>query len=215
MRRRLDFLYVGGLKTLRPGMRWALGLSVLAALVALALPSPDVVPGGPGANGDGSGSGVGSSASGATSGPAVPYQTKTHQALPEQLARLDLEPAVGDPFADGTQAALEAIRPVPPTAPTPILAPVLPSPPSLNYRFLGLLMDPQGLRKVFLARADKEFLVEKGSLLEEGYLVEAITAEEVKLVYEPLQHRVSIPIPVTEGSTNSGGNGSTYPNPGR
>ncbi|WP_423598379.1 hypothetical protein [Roseateles sp. MS654] len=65
----------------------------------------------------------------------------------------------------------------------------------MNYRYLGQLIDPQGQRKVYLARADKDLLVEAGTRLDEGYRVEAITDDEVRLIYDSLQQRAVIRIP--------------------
>ena len=65
---------------------------------------------------------------------------------------------------------------------------------------LGQFIDPQGQRKVYLARPDKDLLVEAGTRLDEGYRVEAITDDEIRLVYEPLQQRTVIRIPAASPS---------------
>lgn len=57
------------------------------------------------------------------------------------------------------------------------------------------MLDPEGSRKVYLIRADKDVLVQSGTRLEEGYVVEAITDDEIRLIYEPLQQRAVIRIP--------------------
>lgn len=70
----------------------------------------------------------------------------------------------------------------------------------MNYRYLGQFIDPQGQRKVYLARPDKDLLVETGTRLDEGYRVEAITEDEIRLFHEPLQQRAVIRIPAAAPS---------------
>ncbi|HEY1395235.1 MAG TPA: hypothetical protein VF536_03935, partial [Roseateles sp.] len=87
-----------------------------------------------------------------------------------------------------------------PPSPAPPPPPPPPQAPALNYRYLGQFIDPQGQRKVYLARSDKDVLVETGTRLDEGFRVEAITDDEIRLVYEPLQQRTVIRIPAASPS---------------
>jgi hypothetical protein len=182
----MSFGLVASFGKMRPGMRWALGLSLLVsgmallptsekpeAAVAIAMAQPsDAAPGVP------------------ASPPII------RAVLPGQLAVQALERAERDPFE--LPAPPPVAAPVAPPAPPP---PAPPSAPALNYRYLGQLLDLQGQRRVYLARSDgKEVMVERGTRLDEGYLVEAITPAEIKLVYEALQQRLSIPIPISNPS---------------
>ncbi|WP_056193252.1 hypothetical protein [Pelomonas sp. Root1237] len=57
------------------------------------------------------------------------------------------------------------------------------------------MLDPDGHQKIYLARQNKDVLVEPGMVLEEGYRVEAITDDEIRLLHEALQQRAVIRIP--------------------
>ena len=179
---------------LRPGLRWALGLSAAASAWALLSPAdPPVVaattPPPSGQSGP------------ITPAPRPPTSVSTTSArpglaaqplaaLPARLPEHPLEAADRDPFSIPQPPA-----PPPPTPPPPPPPPPPPQAPPLNYRYLGQLIDPQGQRKVYLARADKDLLVEAGTRLDEGYRVEAITDDEVRLIYDSLQQRAVIRIP--------------------
>lgn len=186
--------------SMRPAVRWALLISLGATVLALIWPGN--TPGRPLAmvKMDMATSGGSSLPSGRPNEAVVMRGQPSKPPLPEQLPALILEPAEGDPFAIvPTSPPPQALAAV---VAMPQLAPATPTLPSLNYRYLGQLMDPQGERKVYVARGgdNKELLLEKGTRLDEGYVVEAITTEAIGLIYEPLQHRVSIPIPVANGS---------------
>lgn len=115
--------------------------------------------------------------------------------LPVELVALPLEPARRDVFipvaapAPSAPAAITA-APLPP-APPPTVAQA----PSINLRFLGTMLDPEGKRLVYLARGDAAVLVGAGDRLDEGYVVESLTPDSVVLVYPPLNTRATITIP--------------------
>lgn len=122
--------------------------------------------------------------------------------LPERLPRPSLEPASFDPFV-GVRPAPPAPPPSPvavaPLVATPVMAPVAPT---LNYRYLGGMTDPSGERRVYLARGDSAVAVSVGARLDEGYVVEAIDSEAVRLHYPPLDAHVRIPIPAHQEENN-------------
>ena len=64
----------------------------------------------------------------------------------------------------------------------------------MSLRFLGSMVTPAGERLVYLARGDTAVPVVVGDRLEEGYVVSALTAEAVTLVYPPMELRVIVPI---------------------
>ncbi len=181
-------------KGLRPGLRWALGLSAVASAWAMLAPAdPPVVAATAPAPGQGGPNSPAPRPPMPTTAPttvpttvpmnartAAPGQALALAAVPARLPEQPLEPADRDPFA--------IPQPPPPQAP------------ALNYRYLGQFIDPQGQRKVYLARPDKDLLVEAGTRLDEGYRVEAITDDEIRLVYEPLQQRTVIRIPAASPS---------------
>lgn len=187
---------------LRPGLRWALGLSAAASAWAMLAPAdPPVVAATVPASAGQAGS-TGLSGQGAPSSPAprppttpatrpgAPGQTLALASVPGRLPEQPLEPADRDPFAIPQPPAPPPPPPAPPPPPPPP-----PQAPALNYRYLGQFVDPQGQRKVYLARPDKDVLVEAGTRLDEGFRVETITDDEIRLVYEPLQQRTVIRIP--------------------
>ncbi|HET9644604.1 MAG TPA: hypothetical protein VFP68_14915 [Burkholderiaceae bacterium] len=68
----------------------------------------------------------------------------------------------------------------------------------MTYRYLGQMTDPSGHRRVYLSAGSGDVLVSVGTRLDEGYVIEAITAEAIGLNYPPLGARVSIPIPIPD-----------------
>ena len=65
----------------------------------------------------------------------------------------------------------------------------------MTVRYLGTMTTPAGDRLVMLARGDTTVPVQPGTRLDEGYVVETISADAVRLVYPPLGTTVDIPIP--------------------
>lgn len=73
--------------------------------------------------------------------------------------------------------------------------PAAPTAPPLAYRYLGQMVDPSGTRYVYLGKADRELPVAVGTRLEEGYVVESIGPEGIRLHYPPLDAHAVIPLP--------------------
>ena len=65
----------------------------------------------------------------------------------------------------------------------------------MTWRYLGTMITPAGQRLVMLARGDTTVTVQPGTRLDEGYVVEAIGSDAVRLVYPPLGTVVDVPIP--------------------
>ena len=97
-----------------------------------------------------------------------------------------------DPFAGATVSA--PVAPPPPAASVPA-APPPPPPPVQDYRFLGRVVGPDGSLQILLGSGDKAVAVAKGTVLDNGYLVDSITKDAVGLVFAPLDVRTSISIP--------------------
>jgi hypothetical protein len=53
---------------------------------------------------------------------------------------------------------------------------------------------PAGPRLVMLARGDEVAFIQAGARLDDGYVVEAIGADAVRLVYPPLGMKVELPV---------------------
>lgn len=176
---------------MRPWLRWLLAASALASAVALWW--PDSV----------SQAVSRSEAAAASSQAAVDAAIEPvastgnglpRAALPPRLRAATLDPASFDPFI--------GVQPPPPPPPKPqpvpvVVAPPPPAPtaPPLAYRYLGQMVDPAGKRLVYLGKGDKDVLVAVGTQLDEGYVVESITADGIQLHYPPLDVRAVINIP--------------------
>lgn len=82
-----------------------------------------------------------------------------------------------------------------------VSAPVLkaqettPPPPMLNYRYIGQMTGPDGVAYVYLARSDSAVRIQAGTVLEDGYIVERIDSDAVKLQHHASSGKVKIPIP--------------------
>lgn len=124
----------------------------------------------------------------------VPQSLPALPPLPIALAVLTLEPAKRDIFIPATSAAAPVPAAPASAAPTPPPPPP-PQAPTLGLRFLGTMLDPEGKRLVYLARGDAAVLVGAGDRLDEGYVVDSVTADSVVLIYPPLNTRATIAIP--------------------
>ena len=111
-----------------------------------------------------------------------------------------LDKAAFDPFV--------GVQPPPPPPPKPFVGPIYvappppPAAPPLTYRYVGQMLDPSGKQLVYLGKADKDFPVIVGTRLDEGYVVEAITADGIRLHYPPLDARAVINIPAAKDSSS-------------
>lgn len=106
-----------------------------------------------------------------------------------------------DPFADKAALASFAAKVATDAGVAPQLRPdataPAPRPPQMGYRFIGVFSGPDGVRHVYIANGDNTVAAVPGQVLSEGYVVEELAAEQVKLVYPPLQYKVAIPIPAS------------------
>lgn len=120
--------------------------------------------------------------------------------LPRELAPWQIEPASRDPFAPVAPPAQPVVAA--PVAPAPVvLTPPPPPPPAapgINLRYLGRMTTPEGRHVVLLARGDAALTVQVGTTLEEGYVVQAVGSDAVRLVYPPLGTVVDVPIPTPQ-----------------
>jgi hypothetical protein len=66
----------------------------------------------------------------------------------------------------------------------------------MQWRYFGSMTTPAGERLVMLARGDNNgAVVQAGSQLDDGYVVQAIGSDAVRLVYPSLGTVVDLPLP--------------------
>jgi hypothetical protein len=106
----------------------------------------------------------------------------------ERFSSLPSRAPLGTP-----RGALFAAPPPPKPAAAAPQADVKTGPPPMPYRVAGRVVHG-GAAKVVLAKGDRVLTVEAGDALEGGYRVEAIGADEITLVYEPLDVRERLPL---------------------
>lgn len=164
-----------GKRALRPTLLWPLALTLLAVAWALWWPQPPVPVETPPI-----------ATKAATQASSKPWT------LPERPAwtAAGFDPFEGMPVAPLARPAEAQPPDVSPSAPA--LAP--PAAPPLSYRYLGRMQAPGGQVQVYLARGERELSVSVGTVLEEGYVVEAISDDAVLLRYPPLNQVARIPI---------------------
>lgn len=125
--------------------------------------------------------------------------------LPARIASLQVEPAKRDIFMPvvlpppvAAPVSAPAVPPVVAARAAPSAAPATPPPPvapTVTYRYLGSMTTPDGERIVLLARGETPVPVTAGTRLDEGYVVEAVSEEAVRLVYPALGSVVLVQIP--------------------
>lgn len=124
---------------------------------------------------------------------ADPQPKRAAMPLPSSLEPTTLEPARRDIFA-----AVEPPPPPAPPSPKPFVGPPLPppppAPPAMNWRYFGRMTTPAGEKLVMLARGDQTALVQPGTQLDDGYVVQAIGADAVRLTYPSLGSVVDLPL---------------------
>ena len=111
-------------------------------------------------------------------------------ALPSQLVRGQLEPALRDPFS-GAQPVQE---PAPPP-PRQIIVPPTPSAPQLELVFAGRMMSPDGHETIFARQGAQTLSLVEGETLPNGYRVRAITQDAVEFDYPALKTTARLELP--------------------
>jgi hypothetical protein len=108
---------------------------------------------------------------------------------------VELAPAAGDPFTVAAPTpAVSTLTPPPGPPPLPEAAPA-PTAPPLAHRFFGRIVGPDGQLITLLTRTGEPVAVSEGVSLDDGYVVESVGAEAVRLVYPPLGTVVELPLP--------------------
>lgn len=188
--------------TLRPGLRWALGVTGVASIAALWWGEPAPIPTDslasarldPSYFGPRSNSGVGS-----RDIPIVPLPSTVSREMPEPAER-DIFNVVAPPAM-----AIEAPRAAPAPVPQVVLAPTPPPPPPMTWRYLGGMRAPNGAAMVYLGQGDDVVLAQAGAELPGGYRIEEVVratpedglaVTEIHLVYPSSGYRETLRVPM-------------------
>jgi hypothetical protein len=165
-------------------LKWTLGLTLASSAYALLWPTPTVV-------------GVqirtadASSGSGEFSIPRVSAATFATEVMPapvfDTVERIDGS-STFDPFVGVVAAQV-------PTTPLAVIAPPVPAPPPMIYRFMGRMTAPDGTHQIFLTKGDNAVPIKVGKSLDDGYIVESIGPSNIVLSYPRLGVKVTIAIP--------------------
>lgn len=175
---------------MRAALRWSLGLTVVVSAFAVWWPrsSPNII-------------------AAAERSPAIHPESRLGEhdrealnRLPVTLPEFSIEPARRDPFAE----------PAPPTAKPPIVStvskaqttaaiepavPIQPKAPPSTARYLGAIVNPEGVRIVMLARGDSVVPIEVGTPLGDGYIVQSIGINSVTLIHPQTSSAAEVSIP--------------------
>jgi hypothetical protein len=120
------------------------------------------------------------------------------------LELLQLQPAERDIFVS-VSAPNQPVKPPSGAVAPPTLAAAMPptqtavvaaapTAPALAWRYFGAMTTPEGQPLTLLARGDATLSVQPGTALDQGYVVQSISREAVRLVYPPLGTEVELPI---------------------
>ena len=177
---------------MRPLFRWSLGATLVLTAIALWWPESDIpVAAQPAEQAivPASGEVLASPArfalqKASTVGTALGVNTPT---------TLGWLPAQYDPFTGFERPTPKKFEPLPKE--TPINLPPAPTAPPLNYVYMGSMIDPSGRRWTYVSKGSINLPISIGTTLEEGYIVESISAEAIELSYAALNARASIAIP--------------------
>ena len=95
-------------------------------------------------------------------------------------------PAI-EPMAQANLFPAHSWRPPPPPAPPPP-PPPKPVPPPLPFKFLGRLVEADGM-VAFLSQGENPILARRGDTLLDRYRVDAVEADRIELTYLPLNEK--------------------------
>jgi hypothetical protein len=122
--------------------------------------------------------------------------------LPAQWLAPAWDRAEHDPFQRPATVVAPAPKPLasaqPATVPPPP-APVLPSPPPLTYRFLGRMRSPDGQTLVLLSNGSEVVAATAGVALDDGYIIERVSADAVHLQHTAPDATRSLALPPDAG----------------
>ena len=116
-------------------------------------------------------------------------------AKPRDWPEVEIAPAAFDPFLVAPAPQEAPNKPPPPSAPPAPEPPPAPTAPALEYRYFGRVVGPDGQQITLLTRTGAPVPVSEGVPLDDGYIVESVRPDAVRLVYPPLGTVVELPLP--------------------
>jgi hypothetical protein len=177
---------------MRSSLRWALFGTVSLSVLALWLPGPSA--------GESAGAASAAQASPVPSSEVLGLrQAGARASATHSVQRFSLDKARADPFS-AVQTVVDVPKKEPAPAPVAALPPAVVAvpvntPPALSYRYLGQMTDPTGNQLVYLSKPGQDLRVTVGATLDEGYVVEAIAEDGVRLHHPATDTRAVVAIP--------------------
>ena len=110
--------------------------------------------------------------------------------LPATLEPLAIEPATRDLFVPYEPPPVSS-----PPLPDPPAPPIPPLAPPLSYRLLGAMTGPDGYRVTFLLKGESAVPIAVGTVLDEGYRVDSVEGDAIRLRHVDHGTEVTIPVP--------------------
>jgi hypothetical protein len=178
---------------LRAPIKWALAGTLLVTAAELLWPNHEVVPAQQ--RGDVTLPPSPRAASAAMSLEPVPVQAAAPAASTPASIGIRAQTVVAsaatsfDPFI----GVVPPPQPMPPSVAQPVAVAPPPAPPAQDYRFLGRVTGPDGSEQILVTRGEVPVAVNVGTTLENGYVVESISADGLQLVYPRLGNKALIP----------------------
>ena len=180
---------------MRKAIRWALALSTLVTAGSLLWPDDAInLPSSLAASSRTLDLHTSEERTPPSASPATAASAQSPRPLPSTLTPAQLQPTKLDPFASVALPTTVLTKETPPP-PQPVV-----TPPPMGYRYLGQMVDPQGRTFVYLAKADKEYPARVGTEMDDGYVVEAVTATSIRMRHTASGARADVAIPPSKDS---------------
>jgi hypothetical protein len=124
---------------------------------------------------------------------ASPRQSSNEDSALAALSPAERDPFNSTPVAPPAQdkAVVTAPQAVPAAPPAPPPAP----PPPMNHRVVGRFQSPEGAWLVFVQDGERAVPAAPGLALASGWVVESVTARELRLRHPQADQAVSLPLP--------------------
>lgn len=137
---------------------------------------------------------------------AAPAVSGTPVLQLERLIRNAADMPEQNPFAGKSWY----VPPPPPPAPKIVQEAPRPTAPPLPFKFMGKMREEDGHEIVYLAHGSRAVSASRGDTIDGTYKVESIGAEQIVLIYLPLDIRQTL---AAEGGNAAGGAVSVSPQP--
>lgn len=175
---------------MRVALRWCLGLTAVASAYAVWWPrnSPEVI------------AAADRPLAIHTESRLSGHDREAMNPFPPSLPEFKIEPARRDPFAGASPPTTKspigtAVSKTQTTAEIEPALPTQPKAPPPTARYLGAIVNPEGVRIVMLARGDSVVPIEVGTPLGDGYIVQSIGINSVTLIHPQTSSAAEVSIP--------------------